>query len=251
MPNSNEINDSPKDPSEPSLEAAASESAAKRLSEELLELAQNFPHAEIRLRDLMERFEGRVYTLFLIILSLPFCQPIPLAGLSTPFGLVILLLGLRFAFRRQPWLPQKLLDAKLPSKLLLKILVGGGKVLGMLERFLRPRFFSVFDYRLTQFLGGAAISLCGFLLLLPLPIPLSNLLPALVVVILAASFSERDGLMLGTGAGIFVITLLFFAAIFLGGAEAVNWIKDTFGGFFFPGEEPPLPPLFDPLTPDL
>jgi len=222
---------------------------AKRLSEELLELARNFPTEEIRLRDLMVRFEGRVYTLFLLILSVPFCQPIALPGLSTPFGIVIMLLGLRFALRRQPWLPQRLLNTVLPPRLMTKILLAGGKVLALLERILRPRLFGVFDYRLTQFLGGAAVALCGFLLLLPLPVPLSNLFPALVVVIVAASFSERDGLMLGAGSLIFVITLLFFAAIFLGGAEAAQWIKDTFGNLFSPGKEPVLfePLLFDDL----
>jgi hypothetical protein len=220
----------------------------KRLSEELLELAQNFPQEEIRLKDLMLRFEGRVYTLFLIILSLPFCQPLALPGLSTAFGVVIMLLGLRFALQRQPWLPQRILNAQLPSKLLITILKGGSKVLGFLERLLRPRLLGVFDYRFTQFFGGTTIFLCGFLLLLPLPIPLTNLFPALVVVLVAASFSERDGLMLGAGAAMFVITLLFFAAIFLGGAEAVHWIKDTFGEIFSPGEEVPL---FDPLQFDL
>ncbi len=196
----------------------------------------------------MARFEGRVYTLFLILLSLPFCQPVALPGLSTPFGVVIMLLGLRFAIRRQPWLPRRLLDTRLPPNLLAKVLKTGGKMLGLLERLLRPRLSGVFEYRLTQFLGGSTICLCGFLLLLPLPIPLSNLFPALVVVLLAASFSERDGLMLGGGALMFALTLLFFAAIYFGGSGVIDWIRETFGTYFSPGKEPTL---FEPLVFDL
>ncbi len=221
---------------------------AKRLSEELLELAQDFPAAEIRLSDLMLRFQRQAYTLFLILLSLPFCQPTPLPGFSTPFGIMIMVLGLRFAFRRQPWLPKRILEARLPSKILITILKGGSKILGFIERLLRPRYPGIFDYRMTQFCGGLTICICGFFLLLPLPIPLSNLLPALVVVILAAAFSERDGLMLGAGVIMFAVTLAFFAAIAIGGAEAILWIKETSGGMFSPGEEAPL---FDPSLIDL
>src|SRR5690606_25986332 len=91
----------------------------RRLSEELSEMVSSFTGADLRLRDLMDRFQGRIYTLFLILLCLPFCQPLALPGLSTPFGLMIGLLGVRFAVKRQPWLPAKLLDLAIPAKLLL------------------------------------------------------------------------------------------------------------------------------------
>jgi hypothetical protein len=40
--------------------------------------------------------------------------------------------------------------------------------------------------------------LSGLLMLLPLPIPLTNTLPALTVVLLAAGAIERDGLFFGS-----------------------------------------------------
>lgn len=200
-------------------------------------MVASFDGTDIRLRDLMDRFQGRVYTLFLILLCLPFCQPLALPGLSTPFGVVIAMLGIRFAVKRQPWLPARLLDLPIPAKLLLTIIKAGAKLLGAIERLLRPRASAIFDLRSTQFIGGTVIALCGVLLLLPLPVPLSNLLPALVVILVAASFSERDGVVLGLGMIFFLLTLAFFAAIFFGGAEALMWLKDYVGDYFSPGDE--------------
>ena len=79
----------------------------QRLSAQLLALAESEEHAELTLGGLIERLEGRVYTLLLVILSLPMCQPVPLPGLSTPLGVAIALLGLRFAFRQHPWMPDR------------------------------------------------------------------------------------------------------------------------------------------------
>ncbi len=217
---------------------------ASRLSDDLRNLAGKASTDSLTLGELMLSLEGRVYTLLLVLLSVPFCQPISLPGLSTPFGVVIALLGLRFALRQKPWLPARLLSLTIPSRHLPAVLRGCAKILHIVEKFLHPRMTWIFAYSFTQFLAGCTIFLCGILLLLPLPIPFSNLLPALTVVLLAASFSERDGAMLAAGWVVFLITLLFFAAIFLGGVEFIDWIKNQFSGFFDPKEE--APGLFPP-----
>lgn len=211
----------------------------KRLSLELLELAGDLGHSDVTLRDVVERFEGRVYTLFLVLLSLPFCQPIALPGLSTPFGMVISLLGLRYALRQKPWIPRFVLDTRIRPLFFTMVLRLGGRILSRLEKLLHPRWDWMFTFHITQFLSGWAIFVCGCLLLLPLPIPFSNLLPALSVILLAASLAERDGLTLSLGVGSFVITIAFFILIFWGGAEVVGWLEEHFHGIFDPKESPP------------
>ncbi|MCX8493151.1 MAG: exopolysaccharide biosynthesis protein [Chthoniobacterales bacterium] len=200
----------------------------RRLSVELQILSDSAEHSDLTMGDLVDRLEGRVYTLLLVILALPFCQPIMLPGLSTPFGMVIALLGLRFALRQHPWLPQRLLKTHLSGKYLPKILHGSARVLGGIEKLLHPRLLFLFDYRLTQFLAGMAVFFSGLMLLLPLPIPFSNMLPSLTVVLVASSFSERDGATLGAGLILFLISLGFIGAIFFGGSEAITWICNGF-----------------------
>ncbi|HEY5753168.1 MAG TPA: exopolysaccharide biosynthesis protein [Chthoniobacterales bacterium] len=209
----------------------------RRLSEELLDVSLRFKTSEVHLRDLMGGLDGRVYTLVLVLLSLPFCQPIALPGLSTPFGVVIALFGLRFAFRQKPWLPKRLLNVRIPSKVFPAVLRAGAKMIGYLEKLLHPRLTWVFEYRITQFLSGMAICACGIFLLLPLPIPFSNLIPAFAIILIAASNSERDGIMLSVGGGVFALTLVFFGGLFFGGKEFVGWIRDSFKGMFDPGEQ--------------
>jgi hypothetical protein len=198
--------------------------APPRLSAELLSLAEIEEHNELTLGGLMERLQGRIYTLFLILLSLPFCQPVLLPGLSTPFGLVIALLGLRFAFRQHPWLPRRLLETRLTGRAVPAILRASAKLLGVMEKLLHPRMVGIFERQLTQFLTGIVFFICGALLLLPLPIPFSNIFPAFTVVLGAAAFSERDGWCLAAAAVMFLLTVVFFGGLVWGGAELVGWM---------------------------
>lgn len=192
-----------------------------RLSAQLLQLAESEEHVELTLGTLMDRLEGRVYTLFLLILALPMCQPVPLPGLSTPLGFAIALLGLRFAFRKHPWMPARLLATKLTGKFLPAVLRGGAKVLSVFEKLLHPRLTRLFEWRFMQGFCGAVICVCGLLLLLPLPVPGTNMLPALTVVLAAAAFSESDGYCLAGAGFMFLVTLAFFGLLVWGGAEIV------------------------------
>jgi hypothetical protein len=53
----------------------------------------------------------------------------------------------------------------------------------------------------------------AFLMSLPLPIPLTNLLPAYTILFLAIGLLELDGLFILIGYGMTVATTIFFASI--------------------------------------
>lgn len=204
----------------------------RRLSHELAGLAEVASQRTLSLGEILERLRGRVYPLLLVLIAVPFCQPIALPGLSTPFGLVIALLGLRFAFRQKPWLPARLMRVSLTPRFLPAVLRGGARILGWIEKLLHPRLAWVFEWKLIQFTTGIAICFCGLLLLLPLPVPFSNLFPALAVVLGASAISERDGLMLFVACGVFLLACGYFVLIFWGGAELVAWLNGLFSGLF-------------------
>src|SRR5688572_13594976 len=82
----------------------------RRLSEELAALVEAFAERSVTLQEVLEVLHGRAYTLLLFFLALPFCTPIPLPGVSTPFGIVIALIGFRLSLGQKPWLPKKLLN---------------------------------------------------------------------------------------------------------------------------------------------
>lgn len=202
-----------------------------RLSEELARLIELFAERSVTLREVMEVLRGRAYTLLLILLALPFCTPIPLPGVSTPFGLVIALIGFRLSLLQRPWLPARLLDTALPPRFFAKLLAVGRRIIRALEWGLRPRCAFLVDQGILRRLYGGLILVSGLLLLLPLPIPFTNFFPALVVVLTAAALLERDGYCAVAALVVFVVTLAFYAALVWGGAEGVNWGLDWLSGF--------------------
>jgi hypothetical protein len=215
---------------------------APHFSEEIARLIAEFAERAVRLRDVLEVMHSRGYTLLLMLLALPFCTPIPLPGLSGPFGLVISFIGLRLALGRKPWLPARLLDTQLPPKFFPRFLAATQKLLRWLEHFLKPRLGHLVRWPVARRVIGATICVCGLLMSLPFPIPFSNGLPALTVVLLAAAMLEEDGYFAIAGAGMFLLALMFFAAILWGGAELVDFLKEAFGDLFKPDDAPNAQP---------
>ncbi|MEZ0389225.1 MAG: exopolysaccharide biosynthesis protein, partial [Verrucomicrobium sp.] len=184
----------------------------------------------IRLREIIFVLQGSSYLMLLILLSVPFCFPILLLGFSTPFGAVIAIIGLRLALRKEPWLPERILNVQMSAKLATKLLRTSQKSIRMLEKMLRPRWTYIVDPPVYHHLYGAIIFSCGALLLLPLPIPFSNVLPALPVILLAGALLERDGQFACAGVAMFLINILFFGAIFAGGGAVIGWLEAWFSG---------------------
>jgi hypothetical protein len=201
-----------------------------RLSEEIAGLIALMGERSLRLREILGVLHKRAYTLLVLLLALPFCTPLPLIGVSTPFGAVIAIIGFRLALGQKPWLPQKLLDHPLPSGFFARVLGAAKWLVRALEAILRPRFSEWIENRIFLHGYGVVIFICGLLLMLPLPIPLTNGFPALTIVLLAGAMLERDGISMIAGLLSFVLTLALFAALTWGGSEAVGYLKNWLGG---------------------
>ena len=199
---------------------------AFRLSEELAKLEKKSREQSIHLGDVIFLLDERGHTFLLLLLSLPFVQPIPLPGLSTPFGVAIALLGIGFLLGGKPWLPHRLLKTQLPEIFLAPALKGMRRLAQIMEVLLRPRMLFLATNPTMQRLECLCILVCGFLLSLPLPIPFSNMLPAMTVIVFASSTLGKDGFFYIGGICCFAITVAFFAVIGLGGAAAMAWVYE-------------------------
>lgn len=195
------------------------------LSQELRELAGHFARRPVRLGEILDATKDRGFHLLLVFISLPFLTPIPLPGFSIPFGLVVAIIGTRIALGQKPWLPQKLLSRKLPEGFLSKLLAAASRVLKFLEWFLRPRLAFLHEQLFYRRLAGALIAFSGLFLVLPLPVPFSNGLPAWTVLLLSAAALERDGLCYLAGCFMFLIATTFFVLLALGGAQTFEQLR--------------------------
>ncbi len=111
-----------------------------------------------------------------VLLVLPFLQPIPMMGLSTPVGLAICISGIGLALNREVVLPKRISSARFPVTSILKMT----EYLARFESKLKPYLKSdagLDSLSIHRFLG-VLIAIHGFLLALPLPVPFSNALPA-------------------------------------------------------------------------
>lgn len=193
----------------------------RRLSEELARLQEHFAERDVRLEELIATLAGRAWLLLVILLALPFCLPLAPPGASTPLGLVIALIGARLAVRREPWLPRRLLATQLPAGFFGKLLGGARRAVRGLEYLLRPRLGWLTGAPVLRQVHALGIFIAAAVLLLPLPIPFSNFLPAWAILLLAGGLLERDGLFILAGHALLLLGLGYLAAIGLVGAHGL------------------------------
>lgn len=201
---------------------AAEPAGRRRFSDELRTLAQVLAEKPTSLGVILEATHGRGFELLLVLVALPFVAPIPLPGLSTPFGLVVLTIGARLALGRRPWLPRRILRCEVPPRFVGRVLNAARIIVRVLEVLARPRFNFLHEHWLYRRIAGGLIATSGALLLLPIPVPFTNTLPALTVLLLAAGAIERDGLFFVGGAAMCLVTLAYFALLAFGGAHALD-----------------------------
>lgn len=216
------------------------------MSRQVMNLLDHVQHGPMSLGEIIHVLKGRAFLILVLILSVPFCLPIPLIGLSVPFGVVISLIGLRLALRQAPYLPKRIQRIKVPQKLATQLLKGILRVVLLIERFSKPRLQFLVSSNIWHHLYGAIICFCGGLLLLPLPIPFSNVIPAIPIILLAAALLEEDGVLAILGIITFVLCFAFFGALFIGGAAMIAWLEQWFSGSAYdPDEE--IPPALEEI----
>lgn len=208
---------------------AATGPKPRKLSEELADLRARSGERAVTLREVLYTLGGRGYMLLVLLLALPFITPIPLPGLSTPFGLAIALIALRLSLGQRPLLSKNLQRRELPAGFIGKLFLVAEKVFRFFEKFLRPRFTYLTDTPLLVQLHAVLMLLAALALLLPLPIPFTNSFPAWTIMLVAAGLLERDGFFILAAYVIFAAGVLYF--IFLGEAatalvqQLVQWLK--------------------------
>lgn len=177
----------------------------------LLEKSRRSPALSIE--EILETLSGKGRSLILIFLSLPFCQPIQIPGLSTPFGIVIAFIGLRMAFGKQIWLPKKILLKTISSTTIQKITQKSLQVINKMKRFMHPRLIFLCDHGTMKMVNGLVIVLLGIFLALPLPIPLTNLAAGWSIFLVSLGLLENDGVFVMIGYFALLLTIIFFIFI--------------------------------------
>jgi hypothetical protein len=185
------------------------------LADHLAELAR-IPEGEVvTLAGVLTRLGERGHALLAFILVVPFLQPVPLPGFSTVAGIAVALVGLQLALGRPPWLPRRVGERPIPHPTFVRIVGAAERLFRRFERLIKPRLPFLHEHPGMQRLSGVVLVVTGALLSLPLPIPVSNFLPAFTIALLALGTLEEDGLLVAAGYVALLVTLAFFALLVL------------------------------------
>jgi hypothetical protein len=176
------------------------------------------------LDELHARLAERTWLILLILLPLPFISPVPMMGLSVPFGVAIAAIGLGVSLGRTPVIPARIRAMRCPPGFVARVLASTARQLGRLRSLLRPRWVWMVERPWTRMLAGAIVAISGVLLALPLPVPFSNALPAYAILLTGLGLAQRDGLAILIGQGVFLGTLAFFATLAWGAVAGVQML---------------------------
>jgi len=184
-----------------------------RVSTMLGRIGRSMPAEGLTLRELLERLGERGLLIFCMILTVPFLLPVSIPGSSVPFGLIIALNAIGIITHRPPWLPERLMRRRLSAEHLGRVLEKGERLFKRLERLIHPRLLPLTHGPTMGRFNGVLLALSGILLMSPLPLPLSNTLPAYGILLLAAGTLERDGYAVLAAYIMVLLTLVYFGVV--------------------------------------
>lgn len=163
----------------------------------------------LRIEEIIEILAEKSRFVMLIFLSLPFAVPIQIPGLSTPFGMIICLMGFRMMAKKQFWVPEKLLMKEIQASKIKKIAGRLSNFITKIKPLLHARLTFLSSPRLDIWHGLLIFSL-GLILLLPFPIPFANMGASIALLLLSLGLLENDGIFILVSYFCSLITYTFF-----------------------------------------
>lgn len=203
----------------------------RALSDLMIDLKNRFDGRQVVTLDaILEGFHERGFGFFLLIMGLFCLIPVPTFGLKSLVCLPMMYLTAQQALgRHTPWLPQIFTRQVVKEDIFDAFIDHALKWTHKLEKIARPRIPSM-----TQGVMSRLIGITGTLMLvcLIMPLPFTNTVPAIGVILMSVGVLVRDGLavvigmVLGT-----VYSLAWFGLFFYFGQKFVLWAMDFLPAF--------------------
>lgn len=196
------------------------------LKSAVIDLLEKAKPNGLKIEDIVTGFGSRSHAFLILFLCLPFIQPLPMFGLSTPVGLFISIAGLFMAFGRKPWLPKKLSQKLVSFPVIEKFCLSLIKILNKTEKWIKPRGGFWLSSRIAKIIDGILIAIFGVLLAMPLPIPFTNTIPGYFLLFNTIGWLERDGIFLIISYIIAIAGIIFFVALGGGIVDGFHLLRE-------------------------
>jgi hypothetical protein len=176
----------------------------------ILQLLAGSDEERITIGRLIDAFADRAFGALMFIFALPNVIPMP-PGTSAILGFPLVVIAAQLAVGRKTlWLPKAVMQRTIRTVDLQRIHNITGRYIRATERLLSPR--------LTFFFGPVGDRLIGVVCLLMaiilfLPIPLGNMMPALAIACFSLALLERDGLLALVGLAVAIASVAILIAL--------------------------------------
>ena len=196
------------------------------LSDVLQQLADDDGRERISVGDLLAALADRALGAMLFVFACPNALP-ALPGTSVILGAPLVLLAAQLAFKRQPWLPGFIAKRSMARADFQALARRICPWLRRAEKMLRPRA-AAWAVPPMEYLVGLVCLLLAIVVLLP--IPLGNMLPALAISMLALGILERDGYWIVGGLAMAAASAVLVSGVVFAGLQAVLFVAVKFFG---------------------
>lgn len=194
----------------------------------LREAAAAIPGERVSMQALAQAHGPEAQGTLLLLLAMPCLLPVPGVGTVLGLGMAALALSI-WRGEAAPCLPQRVAGLELPASWARRVLAALAGAYALAGRYARAR--------LGHLSGGSwrpviASAVALMALIIVLPIPFGNLLPALTLVLIGLGLVFRDGLALGLGLAAAALALVATAGLVL---LAWNLANGAWTAFWIPG----------------
>ena len=181
------------------------------------------PDDSVAIAWIMDQLHERAFGLFLLILALPCCIPF-LYGVPQVVALPLMFVSAQILIGRDtPWLPRRLAQRRVAVRALDDLARRAGPWLRRMEAISRPRLSGLTRRPMDRILGLALVIFSASILV---PLPGTNTVPGIAVVIVAMGLMQRDGAMVSVGGA---IGLAWIGTLVLAGATLFTVIRAWLG----------------------
>lgn len=192
----------------------------KRFSQILDAIGADERRERVSVSDLMQAMDARAVAALILLFALPNVVPTP-PGTSSILGLPLLYLTAQMMLGKLPWLPAIIADRSMTRSDFNSFVGRVTPLLARAERLLKPRLLFVTSATGERIIGGICLTLA---IVLALPIPLGNMLPAFAITLMALGVLERDGLWVIIGVLVGVLSLVIVSGVVWALAKALIFV---------------------------
>jgi hypothetical protein len=180
------------------------------------------------LGDLRDALGDRGFGVLLFIFALPNLIPVNIPLLSAVLGAPLVLLAAQLTYgRHKPWFPHWLARQSISRQNFETIVLRALPYLERTERLLRPRLTPLLSWTGERLIG---VGLLVLTVVLALPVPFGNWLPAFAICIVGLAMVEKDGLAVLVGFAVGAFSLVVAGTVVIGLVHAFFLLLSSLAG---------------------